>query len=108
MEKLQKKKMTHEDKIEELETKLSLVSLTSEGYLDIRNRFVSMFRRDRMNQRSAVDRQAITAENLFSHAGDVLADALLYEKNMRIDQSTFTLLYGFTPLMITKHLSMLF
>lgn len=87
---------------EELEKKLSLVSSSCEGYLNIRNRFLAVFRRDILEQRSAVDRQVILNGNTSSHDGDALSDALLFERGMRSDPSTYHLLYGFSPEVVRK------
>jgi hypothetical protein len=86
-----------EVRYDEVETKLSLVASSCDGYLNIRNRFVAVFRRDILEQRSAVDRQIVMDGNIDSHHGDGLTDALLFEQGMRSDCSTFQLLYGFSP-----------
>lgn len=65
--------------IKALKTELSLVFLALDGYLSIRNRFSAVFRRDLLDQKSEADRPAIISGNLFSHASDVLADALLFD-----------------------------
>lgn len=63
-----------------------------------------MLRLDLLNQNSAADRQATISGGLFSDAGDVLVDALLFDENIRNDISTFQLLHGFTPQMVMKKL----
>ncbi len=70
--------------------------------------FLAVLRLDLFNQNPAADRQAIISGDLFSRAGDVLVDALLFDENIRNDISTFQLLYGFTPQMVMKKLSMFF
>lgn len=70
--------------------------------------FLAVLRLDLFNQNPAADRQAIISGDLFSRAGDVLVDALLLDENIRNDISTFQLLYGFTPQMVMKKLSMFF
>lgn len=105
---LARQTQTNQDEIKELNTKLSLVSLTSDGYLSIRNRFFAVLRRDLLGEISTADRQAITRGNLFSHAGDALADALLFEKTIRSDMHSYLLLYGFSPQVVMNILSLFF
>lgn len=54
-----------------------------------RNRAFAVFHRVVLDQRSAIDHQAIAGGNLFSHAGNVLADCHLFKKRIRYDSSPF-------------------
>lgn len=103
VEKLEVQAKAHQILIEELNTMLFLVASASDGYFGIRNRFFVVLRLDLFNQNSAGDHQWRS----ISYTGDVL-DALLFGENIRNDISTFQLLYGFTPQMVMKKLSMFF
>lgn len=75
--------MKTDTEIKDLNTKLSLVA--SDGYVSIRNPFLAVPRRGHFDRKSAADSQAILTENQSSYAGDILADALLFEKSIRND-----------------------
>lgn len=48
------------------------------------------FRRDKVEERSVVDRTMIASENSHEHAGDGLVDAILFEKKLRYDFFIFS------------------
>lgn len=54
-----------------------------------RNRAFAVFRRVVLDQRFAIDHQAIAGGNLYSHAGNVLADCQLFQETHPIWVSTF-------------------
>lgn len=76
-----------------LNAKLNVVAATSEGYLALRSRFISTFRRD-VGEPGPSDSKTILKGNIHAHEGDVLADALLYENGQRKDVRFFLQLYG--------------
>jgi hypothetical protein len=79
-------------KVKELTTNLDLVAMSTNEYLGIRNRFFSIFKRDVFDSRFTLDEQIIISGKLNAHAGDVLADAQLYEKGIRKDLQPFQFL----------------
>lgn len=54
----------------------------------------AVFRRDTLNQRSAVDREASAEGNLLSHVGDVIVDACLFRNGIHHDTTAFQLIYS--------------
>ncbi|GLA68900.1 hypothetical protein AtubIFM55763_007101 [Aspergillus tubingensis] len=81
----------------------------SNGFANIRNRFLSSFRRDVLNDTAVENQQLIRIGNARAHEGHFVADASLYEENSRYldkdgkvhpprsDRGTFVLLYGVDP-----------
>ncbi len=71
------------------------LAAASEGYLLIRERFLSTFRRDILGDTS--HQSAIVAGNQAAHHGDAETDALLYEKGRRSDRHLYYRIYGLAP-----------
>ncbi|RPA91752.1 hypothetical protein L873DRAFT_1867002 [Choiromyces venosus 120613-1] len=72
-------------------------------YSRIRNRFISTFKRDKLNNATESDIDSIQEGNIMAHEGDAAVDALLYEGlNGRRDPSAFKELYGMHPADVVK------
>ncbi|KAK2797537.1 hypothetical protein FQN51_008436 [Onygenales sp. PD_10] len=77
------------DEISDLRETLSELSIQSEGYRQIRNRFLEIFKRD-----EAADNRVINSGNAAAHHGEAVTDAFLYERGMRTDARTLKNIYG--------------
>jgi len=67
-------------------------------YSQVRNRFISVFKRDKLNAANKSDYKIIDKGNMPAHGADALADAELYTSlNLRSDTATFEILYGLHP-----------
>ena len=71
-----------------------LLAASSDAYMDIRNRFMDVYRRDKMNQFSSAGTKTIAKGNLKAHGGDCLIDALLFHSAKRSDADLFVDIYG--------------
>ncbi|RPA91450.1 hypothetical protein L873DRAFT_1714216 [Choiromyces venosus 120613-1] len=72
-------------------------------YSRVRNRFISTFKRDKLNNATESDIGSIQEGNIMAHEGDAAVDALLYEGlNGRRDPSAFKELYGMHPADVVK------
>lgn len=108
MEQLKRQMKENRDKLSQINTKLSLVAATSDRYLNIRNCFFAVFLRDHLDQESDDDHQAIISGNQSADFGDAFSDAILFERQIRHDWTTFKLLYGFMPQIVIRIWSKLF
>lgn len=80
-----------------LQMQMQILKLTSPGYLDARNLFLSSFRRDVLQNATSHDEEVTRRGRdggTVSRDGDPVADAYLFEQNIRRDDSTFLALYG--------------
>lgn len=68
-----------------------------QGYKAIRNRFISVYARDKLGNPAGGDR-FIKRRNDIAHGGDAVFDAKLYQGiGGRADSEVFEKLYGFSP-----------
>ncbi|GLB09405.1 hypothetical protein AtubIFM57258_005324 [Aspergillus tubingensis] len=86
----------------------------SNGFIDIRDRFLSSFRRDVLNDTAVETQRLIRIGNVRAHGGHFKADASFYEEDSRYldeggkihpprnDRDTFVLLYGVDPSLAKK------
>lgn len=75
--------------------KMDIMTRTSEGYLRVRYRFLSTFKRDVLELRlPPQERSKLLSGNISAHGGDALADAQLYQNGDRQDDMVYILLYG--------------
>ncbi|KAK2801390.1 hypothetical protein FQN50_007776 [Emmonsiellopsis sp. PD_5] len=89
-----------ENKMGNMENQCSNLSQTvtelaseSEGYRNIRSRFLETYKRDK--QEGTPDHRAINSMgNVAAHHGDGVTDALLYERGVRTDALTLKKIYG--------------
>lgn len=74
---------------------------TSDGYLDIRERFLEVFKRDVLKW-SQSSSNLIAVGNARAHAGDCIVDAELYRLGRRDDEDTMIRLYGMSSMKIQE------
>lgn len=68
------------------------------AYKAIRDRFISVYVRDKLKKPADKDKQFIIRGNEVAHGGDAIFDAQLYQgKGRRADPEVFEELYGFSP-----------
>ncbi|KAK2752425.1 hypothetical protein FQN55_007465 [Onygenales sp. PD_40] len=80
------------EEISDLRETLSELSIQSEGYRQIQNRFLEILKRDKGDE--AADNRVINSGNAAAHHGDAVTDAFLYERGMRTDARTLKNIYG--------------
>ena len=74
---------------------------SSQGYLDIRHRFLEVFCRDvKQEKLESSAHHRIFVGNKAAHHGDAVTDAYLYTSGARTDQGTMEAIYGVTPALI--------
>ena len=66
----------------------------------IRRRFLDVYKRDVQEMQELKGSKAIREGNSIAHDGDVIGDALLYDKDKRTDTKVFQELYGLDYLKI--------
>lgn len=78
------------------ERQITDLKSASEGFLDIRERFVDVFRWDVLRRRAQGPRttDAVRRGNERAHHGDAIGDALLFELRGRSDLIVYTQIYG--------------
>lgn len=79
----------------QLETRVAVLTLESNIFLEIRNRRFCTFRRDILHDILARDSNVIPSENEIAHGGDVLNDVKLFQRGISVDDDVFIKLYGF-------------
>ena len=77
-----------------LQDELRAMKLSSSAYLEVRNRFISTFKRDKLQNANKQDLATIRRSNIGIHSGDALLDAVAYQKRLRRDTETYEELYG--------------
>ncbi|KAI9825193.1 MAG: hypothetical protein M1826_007050 [Phylliscum demangeonii] len=80
--------------LDKVKDELALLKASSDGYLQIRNRFVAVYRRQVLKDAKPHDCGLIDVGNGAAHYGDPVTDALLYEREIRFDDRTYISLYG--------------
>ena len=80
--------------IAELEHRVQVLALVSEGYRKIRHRFLEVYRRDILNDVDRQGLQRIDEGDEAAHHGDAVIDALLYTSGERHDEGVLINLYG--------------
>jgi len=86
-----------------LQNRVSSLTCSLEAYNLLRNRFISAFKRDKLEKATDRDRRIIGAGNSWAHGGDAVFDAQLYEgQNGRRDFYAYKTLYGFLPETVQK------
>ena len=90
----------HNKRISSLEEQVSSLTTSLDSYLLLRNRFISTYKRDKLRNPTEADLRTIAAGNKWAHGGDAVADARLYQgqvRGRRRDFATYQSLYGITP-----------
>ena len=94
----QKEELTsHKFKITSLEDRVNSLTISLEAYRILRNRFISTFKRDKLQNATEADRNIIGAGNASAHGGDAVVDASLYSNTGRRDIVAYMQLYGIHP-----------
>lgn len=85
--------MPLKSRVETLEADVGALKLTTDSYMNVRNRFFAVFLRDKARRVcSQEDHIVIENGNIAAHEGDPLVDATMFEKgysSRRQDFSTF-------------------
>ena len=89
----------NEAETRDLEARVRLLADNSEGYLEIRERFLEQ-NRDTYTQASSGD--VVRDGNGAAHVGDAIADAYLYISGQRTDTALFTSVYGVSHETVVK------
>ncbi|CUS11649.1 unnamed protein product, partial [Tuber aestivum] len=78
--------------------RLSTLTLALREYRQVRERFISTYRRDKLHDATARDFKIIQEGNVVAHGGDAAADALLHDgPDRRTDTMVYRRLYGMHP-----------
>ncbi|RPA92402.1 hypothetical protein L873DRAFT_1642335, partial [Choiromyces venosus 120613-1] len=100
---LEERQSALEDEVNLLWDDLSTLKLCVPEYSRVRNRFISTFKRDKLNNATELDIDIIQKGNTIAYEGDAAVDALLYEGlNRRRDTFAFKELYGLHPADVVK------
>ena len=90
------------EEIQALQRDVGKLKVTSKGYLQIRDRSLSFFRRDVLEDARREDIQKIEAGNISAHGGDAIRDASLYRQQLRRDELTFGSMYGIGSMQVSE------
>jgi len=104
-ERLNQKKILkkHQEELSWNTNVLSYLTVSSKEYMQVRNRFISVFKRDKLHTMESSDYKIITNGNIAADNGDAFADAALYTSlNQRSDGDTFMTLYGLHPELVSS------
>jgi len=91
-----------------LEAQVRDLTASLVAYKTLRNRFISTYKRDVLNNATEDDRRIITAGNSWAHGGDAVVDASLYRlkgPGARSDDPAYVALYGVSPTIVLESLS---
>ncbi|RPB04313.1 hypothetical protein L873DRAFT_1667159 [Choiromyces venosus 120613-1] len=92
-----------ENNVTELNNRVSTLTLAGQDYRRVWNRFISTFKRDKLDDVTQSDLDIIRESSITVHGGDAAVDALLYEGvEGRYDTYTFEELYGMHPADVKK------
>ena len=87
------------------EERLRTLLDSNKSYPLMRDRYISIYRRDRLHNDTKKDRRIIAEGNTTVHGGDLVSDASLYlatSTRRRNDPSVFKKLYGVHPNVVDK------
>lgn len=88
-----------ETQIATMQEVLDQVSSQNSEYLEVRNRFFSVFGRDKLRENlSGTDVQVIQRRNTTSRCGHIIVDAKLFLEGHRTDEYISRQVYGVSPL----------
>ena len=93
---IQEQLATTQEQLAITQDEMQNVKMLSAGYLQVRSRFISTFRRDVLHDTDIFDRRTIMEGNIVAHSGDAVLDALLYRDHVRTDFRIYIKLYGMT------------
>ena len=89
-----------DEQISDLKSQVEGLTRSLEFYKESRQRFICVFKRDKLNNETAADREIIRRGNQVVHGGDAVTDAFMYNATCagrRTDPGTFDKLYGVLP-----------
>ncbi len=84
----------HQKRISSLESRVKILTQSSEGYLSIRRRFLDTYKRDIKSMEELKGSKAIQKGNSAAHEGDALGDAEVFNRDQRTDRAIYRELYG--------------
>jgi hypothetical protein len=90
-------------KVASLEDRVTSLTVSLAVYKLLRNRFISTFKRDILENADEKDHRIIANGNEWAHGGDAVVDAQLYSGDLadpRRDVAAFKQLYGLHPLFV--------
>ena len=84
----------HQKHISSLESRVRCLVQSSEGYLQIRKRFLDVYKRDIKAIEGFKPSETILEGNMVTREGDAFGDAVLFDRDQRTDRSIYRELYG--------------
>jgi len=89
---------SQEECLRSQEERLRYLFRSDDCYKEVRNHYLSTFKRDSLKTHTTTNQEIINSGNLTAHWGDAVVDASLYtEPNGRTDIEVFRSLYGILP-----------
>ena len=93
---------SQQTEISDLQYRVKALSLCSEEYRKIRNRFLEYYRQDILDDTDKHGKKRTHQGNEAAHEGDAIADAELYTSGERADESVLVDLYGLSAIQIAQ------
>lgn len=90
----------HKDELQYHKHEIQCLKLASDGYIKIRQRFLDVFRRDVLKDKSGQSTSSINAGNIAAHGGDAVTDARIFESGIHKDNGPMTIIYGLDPIQV--------
>jgi len=96
-------KLSRYDKlVTQLRTQAYYFEVSSSKYMELRNRYISTFKRDKLGLSNCTDNKIIKKGNESAHGPNAILDAALYTVlKRRSDTETFETLYGLNPSLVS-------
>lgn len=93
----------HDDEITQLKDRVYNLEVSSKKYMQLRNRYISTFKRDKLCTSTSTDHAIIRNGSQVTHVPNAITDAALYTSlNQRSDTVTFEKLYGLDPAQVSR------
>ena len=93
----------HDDEITQLKDRVYNLEVSSKKYMQLRNRYISTFKRDKLCTSNSTDHAIIRNRSQVTHVPNAITDAALYTSlNQRSDTVTFEKLYGLDPAQVSR------
>lgn len=93
-EDLKKSNQKIQEELWKMTTDAHFAKTYANWFFDLRNRFISTYKRDILGTADAHDHKMISRGNALAHSGDAEHDALLYKDRRRHDRDVYLQLYG--------------
>lgn len=84
----------HKQQLKFLNSRVDTLLQFSQGYMNIRRRFLDVYKRDIKHLPGYELTKAIRSGNSVAHDGDAVRDAFLFENDKRTDRTLYRELYG--------------